>query len=662
MADSKVDLGAGAPGGYSFGIAGYGVRPRVFVEGRQTGRTPSVALPEGDVLLDISNQSYYGKIGVDVTSPGGDTFGGGASGSYYRGSVDYPEELQRYGAPDRETYSARGIQSPEYSGYYQMKDGPRFEGYYRDMPEGSGMPDEYGGRVSYTVPFEEGGEVEQPMGAAAPLLNQDPSYDYPMNPLLPFASRNTMDVDQLSTDYMEGDTKLIVPPILADMFNAAVRGGQMLQNEAPVTSEGIAGVALDTLPGSALVSRVTQDAAMAGPGAVLGMNVFHGTPNLFKPEPGFPQGRPRLDKMGTGEGAQAYGPGFYSAQSRDVGRGYRDDLTQARRLQSLDGMPLPSASAFDAKKVAQDFDIPEQDAAYLQEIIKDLDSSVISGDMDSIIAKLKSQLDLYPKSDADPETDEILKALRGTYEAQLAVAKKYKDRIKPNSGFLYKLDIPDADAAKMLDYDASITEQSKEVLQKIEPIIRAAKGYDPNTATQSNLSKIISASGNLRPAVTGEMFFRGLAQDLGGDEAAADALRKIGIPGLKYLDQGSRDSGGGTRNFVVWDQDALDRTKVLQRNDEKFYAEGGEVEKPVGIENSVTITQSIPANDPRSVALGSRLLKQAGFAGDFRSVLKNADPRVVEQVNRIMARGPANEISSPSNGLGVFVQSVMQQS
>ena len=164
MAESKVNLGAGAPGGYSFGIAGYGVRPRVLVEGRQKGRTPSVALPEGDVLLDINNQNYYGKIGVDVTSPGGDTFGGGASGTYYRGSVDYPEALQRYGVPDRETYSARGIQSPEYSGYYQMEGGPRFEGYYRDMPEGSGMPDEYGGRVSYTIPFEDGGEVPRSVG------------------------------------------------------------------------------------------------------------------------------------------------------------------------------------------------------------------------------------------------------------------------------------------------------------------------------------------------------------------------------------------------------------------------------------------------------------------------------------------------------------------
>jgi hypothetical protein len=54
------------------------------------------------------------------------------------------------------------------------------------------------------------------------------------------------------------------------------------------------------------------------PAGALGMNVFHGTPNKFAPEPGFPQGRPRLDKMGTGEGAQKYGKGFYSA---DAGKG-----------------------------------------------------------------------------------------------------------------------------------------------------------------------------------------------------------------------------------------------------------------------------------------------------------------------------------------------------
>ena len=29
---------------------------------------------------------------------------------------------------------------------------------------------------------------------------------------------------------------------------------------------------------------------------------WHGTPHVWGPEPGFPHGRPRLDKIGTGEG------------------------------------------------------------------------------------------------------------------------------------------------------------------------------------------------------------------------------------------------------------------------------------------------------------------------------------------------------------------------
>lgn len=87
------------------------------------------------------------------------------------------------------------------------------------------------------------------------------------------------------------------------------------------------------------------------------------------------------------------------------------------------------------------------------------------------------------------------------------------------------------------------------------------------------------------------------------------------------------------------------------------YADGG----GVGIGKSVTLSKVVPYVDPRSAALGSRLLKQAGVPGDFSSLMQRADPKVVSQVNRIMARGPTKEISSPANGLGVFMQSVMKQ-
>jgi len=388
-------------------------------------------------------------------------------------------------------------------------------------------------------------------GLLSPNPLDDPNYDY--GTILPFRQRNMLDVDELGTDVTP---EFAVPGLLRDVANSAVRMGQMARGErAPGL---LIGDVMDFSP-AGLLARVPG-------GATFGMNVWHGGPNRWEPEAGFPQGRPRLDKMGTGEGAQAYGRGFYSAESQDVGRGYRDDLTQARRLQSLDGMPLPSASAFDAKKVAQDFDIPEQDAAYLQEIIKDLDSSVISGDMDSIIAKLKSQLDLYPKSDADPETDEILKALRGTYEVQLAVAKKYKDRIKPNSGFLYKLDIPDANAAKFLDYDAPLKEQPKSVRDALK-----AYGNYPDNMKGSQIYEAI-ASSLAKPPFDNTV---PSTKNPSAAQVASDALREMGIPGLRYLDRGSRGKGDGTRNFVVWDQDVLDRTKVLQRNDETFQAAPG---------------------------------------------------------------------------------------
>jgi hypothetical protein len=46
-------------------------------------------------------------------------------------------------------------------------------------------------------------------------------------------------------------------------------------------------------------------------------------------------------------------------------------------------------------------------------------------------------------------------------------------------------------------------------------------------------------------------------QDLKSPEATAK-LKQAGIPGIKYLDQGSRGKGDGTRNYVVFDDKLLD--------------------------------------------------------------------------------------------------------
>src|SRR5580765_7610443 len=50
-----------------------------------------------------------------------------------------------------------------------------------------------------------------------------------------------------------------------------------------------------------------------------GIRAFHGSPHSFD--------RFDLSKIGTGEGAQAYGHGLYFAENEGVAKGYRDALT-----------------------------------------------------------------------------------------------------------------------------------------------------------------------------------------------------------------------------------------------------------------------------------------------------------------------------------------------
>ena len=53
-----------------------------------------------------------------------------------------------------------------------------------------------------------------------------------------------------------------------------------------------------------------------------GFKAYHGSPYQFE--------QFDIEKIGTGEGAQAYGYGLYFAESEDVARGYREALTEPR--------------------------------------------------------------------------------------------------------------------------------------------------------------------------------------------------------------------------------------------------------------------------------------------------------------------------------------------
>ena len=389
---------------------------------------------------------------------------------------------------------------------------------------------------------------------------------------------------------------------LKDMGQALLYPGDVVTGYKEPTLEGATNMAVDIMPMSAVASMATKV-----PAGALGANVFHGGPHRWSPEPDFPHGRPRLDKMGTGEGHQAYGHGFYSADAPGVARQYKQDLS------GFDELVLTTSKGKLRGEALDDVDL--EVAKYLE-----------FGEKDA--GQFKHNTVYYAKKRAEKAgRPDVLKRLD---EYGPDARKSYEK----NVGTLYKLDLPDADIAKYLDWDKPLSEQPKSVREALvnmvsvsaadrkqitkeikavkarlnDPWVQRSGGTEMKNKLKEQLQELKAVL--LDDSLTGEEFYAGAVAGLGGREAASEALRKAGIPGLKYFDQGSRadnvrvlprrdpktkrniwlvnpgwkapnqtksftskseaekyaDDFYRTRNYVTWDQDVLDRSKMLERD------------------------------------------------------------------------------------------------
>ena len=253
---------------------------------------------------------------------------------------------------------------------------------------------------------------------------------------------------------------------------------------------------------------------MVKTGGILPLDVYHGSPHTFPPTARNPLGEFDASKIGTGEGAQAYGHGLYLAESPAVAQGYRDKLTPAAGW-GYDG------------KAATELDKATRSAA-----------TQLSAEMRGI-----GTANGWP----DVETAKQMAARKLTKQGDQAAAnvvlKLDPAKIGDIEGSLYKVDLPDEKIAKMLDWDKPLSEQP-EVFAAIK---RA--GYNPNPEMKA---------GDFIVAKSKEGFAPYLSDD----------LVKQGIPGIQYLDSGSRNVAGGTRNFVVFPGEEKSMT-ILERNAQK---------------------------------------------------------------------------------------------
>jgi hypothetical protein len=241
------------------------------------------------------------------------------------------------------------------------------------------------------------------------------------------------------------------------------------------------------------------------------IDVYHGSPHRFDEFD--------ASKIGTGEGAQAYGHGIYLAESPNVAKGYQKQLAQIKPEMTVEfGLPITEKS----KKFAETA----------------LQSS--SGDADSAIKNLRENLQFYSSVEAKNAATEAINALK---TAKITWGKDYP------IGHFYTADLPDEMVDRMLDYDKPLKDQPA-AYQAIRSTIPAdvVKDFDAN----------------VEKGITGGNAYSNWVWGGKTPAGRSEKLRQSGIVGIKYADAGSRDQGGGTRNFVVFPGEEK-KVKILKR-------------------------------------------------------------------------------------------------
>jgi len=272
-------------------------------------------------------------------------------------------------------------------------------------------------------------------------------------------------------------------------------------------------------------------ALLADKGAEMGMGaatVWHGSPHKFD----------KFDssKIGTGEGAQAYGHGLYLAESPEVSKSYM--RTQMGNAPELEQMALRAGASKDAANTIAGWYHQTKDA---------------------------KGLDKFLSAMREPAPSPYIQQFRdGIVKEEPALRKAWESFTDP--GQLYKVDLPDEHIAKMLDWDKPLSQQPANIQSWLKDAYNPYRkqltaldvgGNEPTGNLIMNRLQQLMAEGKKSDAFTNSANY--------GSANASRELADYGIPGIRYLDGGSRGAGAGSSNFVVFPGNE-NLLQILERN------------------------------------------------------------------------------------------------
>jgi len=292
------------------------------------------------------------------------------------------------------------------------------------------------------------------------------------------------------------------------------------------------------------------------------IRAYHGSPHSFS--------RFDASKIGTGEGAQAYGHGLYFAGNEDVARSYRDI----------------APAIVSPEHQAEIMELQSQYLRLVQEGQRISDAMSRIHESRGVTHPGWGNLRSVPAD--DPELSALRSRLAGVREMTDAAAAKTASAMsargmRPPRGHMYEVEIDYPEEA-LLDWDKPLWSQSDSVtagLRRVDPRVFGATpemragaygGWlwktprntllgNPDPAASPELLSFWDTHKGSRHAGAAFADLEAMAQSRAN---ASAALRDAGIPGIRYLDQGSRSAGEGTRNYVMF-PGTEDRIRILRQ-------------------------------------------------------------------------------------------------
>lgn len=334
-----------------------------------------------------------------------------------------------------------------------------------------------------------------------------------------------------------------------------VTKGPQILSKAGDFIEGAGEGAKARMGGATLTSGVNPDPLIAAAGDAVakfraptekqpGAIAFHGSGADFDEF--------KLEKIGTGEGAQAYGYGLYFAEKEDIASYYKNMM---QRSVDIDGKPYIRGNNINDDLVDPD-------------IADDLGAT--NGDLEAAIKDSEEFLQ-------EMIADDNVNAIRST-SRELEKLKELRGRITSNDqeGKMYKVGL-EPKPEDMLDYQLPIEQQPENIQQTVKKALSyiypdvkdpalSMRGSDLQNAI---INRIAVSRGNIEK----------MSDPIDADIAridpnnkkteaaiAAQIMLEQGIPGMKYRDAGSRGGAKSLKdasfNYVIFDDKMI---KILEK-------------------------------------------------------------------------------------------------